>query len=234
LSSSFWGVFWIDATSDELATQSFTRIARAAKIEPPTELAAKSWLANTNSPWLLIIDNPDGLQKPIEQYFPEGEKGCILVTTRDPGLRTLGMPGRRYLHFTELKEDEANNLLLKAADEPTPCSTTVYNLATKITQKLGFLPLALVHAGKAIVTGICRMHDYLTLYDEHWERARSVRSRRGSNIQAEDDVYAIIYSTYEIMYQGLIARKTPASEDALDLLRMFSFFHRENIRVEIL
>lgn len=144
------------------------------------------------------------------------------------------MPGRRYLHFTELKEDEANDLFLKAADEPTPCSTTVYNLVTKITQKLGFLPLALVHAGKAILTGICRMHDYLTSYDEHWERVRSVRSRRGSNFQAEDDAYAIIYSTYEIMYQGLIARKTPASEDALDLLRMFSFFRRENICVEIL
>lgn len=160
--------------------------------------------------------------------------GSIIVTTRDPALRTLGMPGRRYLRFTELKEDEANDLLLRAADEPTPYSPAIHHLATEITKKLGCLPLALVHAGKAIVTGVCTMHDYLTSFDEHWDRVRIIRSRRGSNVQVYNDAYAIIYSTYEIMYQGLMARKTPASEDALDLLKLFSFFHHENIGVEIL
>lgn len=160
--------------------------------------------------------------------------GSIIVTTRDPGLRTLGMPGRRYLHFTELKEDDANDLLLRAADEPTPYSAITYELATQITKKLGYLALALVHAGKAIVTGVCRMHDYLTFFDEHWDRVRSARSRRDFNVQVHDDTYATIYSTYEVMYQGLMAKETPASNDALDLLKTFSFFHHENIRVEIL
>lgn len=160
--------------------------------------------------------------------------GCVIVTTRDPALRTLGMPGRRYLHFTELKDDEASDLLLRAADEPAPYTSTVRHLASEITKKLGCLPLALVHAGKAIVTGVCRMHDYLTSFDDHWERVRSVRSRRGSNVQIQEDAYTIIYSTYEIMYRGLMAKMTPASRDALDLLKMFSFFHHGNIRVEIL
>lgn len=187
-----------------------------------------------NSPWLLIIDNANSLRKPIEQYIPEGEMGCIIVTTRDPALRTLGMPGRRYLRFTELKDDEASDLLLRAADEPAPYTSTVRLLASEITKKLGCLPLALVHAGKAIATGVCRMHDYLTSFDDHWDRVRSVRNRRGSNVQVQEDAYTIIYSTYEIMYRGLMARMTPASKDALDLLKMFSFFHHENIRVEIL
>jgi len=182
----------------------------------------------------LIIDNADSLEKPIEQYLPVGEMGSIIVTTRDPALRTLGMPGRRYLRFTELKEDEANDLLLRAADEPTPYSPAIHHLATEITKKLGCLPLALVHAGKAIVTGVCTMHDYLTSFDEHWDRVRIIRSRRGSNVQVYNDAYAIIYSTYEIMYQGFMASETPASEDALDLLKLFSFFHHENIGVGIL
>lgn len=96
--------------------------------------------------------------------------GCIIVTTRDPALRTLGMPGQRYLRFTELSEDEASDLLLRAADGPTPYSSTILHLATKITKKLGCLPLALVHAGKAIVNGVCTMDDYLTSFDEHWDR----------------------------------------------------------------
>lgn len=160
--------------------------------------------------------------------------GSIIVTTRDPALGTLGMRGRRYLRFTELKQEEANDLLLRAADEPTPYSPATHHLATEITKKLGCMPLALVHAGKAIVTGVCTMHDYLTSFDEHWDRVRIIRSRRGSNVQVYNDAYAIIYSTYEIMYQGLMARKTPASEDALDLLKLFSFFQHENIGVEIL
>ncbi|KAL8955728.1 MAG: hypothetical protein Q9193_006526, partial [Seirophora villosa] len=187
-----------------------------------------------NSPWLLIIDNADSLLKPIEQYIPDGEMGCIIVTTRDPALRTLGVSGRRYLHFAELRDDEASDLLLRAADEPRPYTSTVRRLASEITRKLGCLPLALVHAGKAIVTGVCRMHDYLTSFDDHWDRVRSARSRRGSNVYVQEDTYTIIYSTYEIMYRGLMARMTPASQDALDLLKMFSFFHHENIRVEIL
>lgn len=180
------------------------------------------------------MDNADSLRKPIEQYIPEGDMGCVIVTTRDPALRTLGMPGRRYLRFTELKDDEASDLLLRAADEPAPYTSTVRHLASEITKRLGCLPLALVHAGKAIMTGICRMHDYLTSFDDHWDRVRSVRSRSGSNVQVREDAYAIIYSTYEIMYRGLLAKMTPASRDALDILNVFSFFHHGNIRVEIL
>ncbi|KAL8759088.1 MAG: hypothetical protein Q9184_003729 [Pyrenodesmia sp. 2 TL-2023] len=234
---SFWGIFWIDASSDDSATQSLVRIGRVASIEPPTEYAAKGWLASANSPWLLIIDSADSLRRPIEQYIPEGDMGCVIVTTRDPALRTLGMPGRRYLRFTELKDDEASDLLLRAADEPAPYTSAVRHLASEITKKLGCLPLALVHAGRAIVTGICKMHDYLTSFDDHWDRVRrvrSVRSRRGSDVQIQEDAYSIIYSTYEIMYRGLMAKMTPASRDALDLLRMFSFFHHGNIRLEIL
>ncbi|KAI4176500.1 MAG: hypothetical protein LQ346_007884 [Caloplaca aetnensis] len=229
----FWGIFWIDASSDDSATQSLVRVARAANIEPPTEFSAKGWLANASSPWLLVIDSADNLREPIERYIPEGEMGCVIVTTRDPALRTIGMPGRNYLHFTELNDEEANDLLLRAADEPAPYTSTVRHLASEITKKLGCLPLALVHAGKAIVTGICRMHDYLTSFDDHWDRVRAIRSRRGSSAQVQEDAYTIIYSTYEITYRGLVTRMTPASEDALDLLKVFSFFHHENIRIEI-
>lgn len=144
------------------------------------------------------------------------------------------MPRQHCLRFTELKQNEANDLLLRAADQPIPYSDTIYHLATKITKKLGCLPLALVHAGRAIVTGLCTMHDYVTSFDEHWDRLRSVRSRKFSEAQDSQDAHAIIYSTYEIMYQGLAAKTTLASIDGLDLLKMFAFFHHENIRVEIL
>jgi tetratricopeptide (TPR) repeat protein len=184
------------------------------------------------SPWLLIIDNADDQQTPIENYFPEGERGCILVTTRNPALKVHGTHGSRYHLFKELGEGEANDLLLRAADEPRPWSVLSQQSATPITKALGFLPLALVHAGKAILNKLCTLQNYLNFYERNWNRIRKSRSRSSS--QSDHDTYSIIYSSYEIMYHGLEERESQAANDALDLLKMFSFFHRENIRIDIL
>ena len=43
-----------------------------------------------------------------------------------------------------------------------------------------------------------------------------------------------VYSTWEIVYLGLDAKKTEASEDGVQLLKTFSFFYWENIGVDIL
>lgn len=228
---SFWGVFWIDASSDRRAKQAFSIIAKIGKVEP-NERAAKSWLSSIESPWLLIIDNADDQQIPIENYFPEGERGHILITTRNPALKVHGTHGSRYCHFKELGEDEANDLLLRAADEPKPWSILSLQSATPITKALGFLPLALVHAGKAILNKLCTLQNYLTFYEKYWNRIRRGRTR--SSMQSDGETYTIIYSSYEVMYQGLEEKESQAAKDALDLLKMFSFFHCENIQVSVL
>lgn len=228
---SFWGVFWVDANSNENAKQSFSRIARMGKVEP-NERAAKSWLSSQERPWLLIIDNVDEADLPLESYFPEGEGGLILVTTRNPTLKVHGTFGPRYYHFTELAESESNDLLLRAADEPAPWSLLTQQFATDICKALGFLPLALVHAGKTILARLCTLQNYLTFFEKNWNRIRKSRSQ--SNAHHVSDSNAIIYSSYEILYYGLAAKGTQASDDALDLLKAFSFLHRQRIRVEIL
>jgi hypothetical protein len=43
-----------------------------------------------------------------------------------------------------------------------------------------------------------------------------------------------VYSTWEIVYLGLEAKKTETSVDGVQLLKTFSFFYRENIGVDIL
>jgi len=47
------------------------------------------------------------------------------------------------------------------------------------------------------------------------------------------DTNAAIYSSYELILNGISTRKTPASEDALDLLRIFSFLDRQQIKLNI-
>jgi hypothetical protein len=230
---SFWGVFWIDASSDENAKHSFRAIANVGEKNPPTEIAAKNWLSNIKSPWLLIIDNADKLEKPIESYFPQGERGCILITTRNFELAQQGTCGDRSYHFSSLEENEANELFLRAAEKPSPWTVLVNQLTAAITRKLGFLPLALVQAGKTILGGV-RIEDFLSSYDRHWDRLRNARNR--SKKKPKDDSYTVIYSTYETLYQGLEERRSydTVAEDAIYVLKLFSFLYRENIRTDIL
>jgi hypothetical protein len=115
----FWGIFWVDASSTENVQPPFSKIARVGKVEP-NQHAAKHWLSSLAYPWLLIIDNADNPKMSIEDYFPEGENGLILVTTRDPSNKVHGTIGPRFYHFDRLDDDAAIDILLKAASEPQP------------------------------------------------------------------------------------------------------------------
>ena len=229
--ASFWGIFWIDASSSEHAKQSFSTIARVGKVEP-NERAAKSWLSSLgiDQPWLLIIDNADEASFPVEECFPDGDGGIILITTRNPMLKVHGTIGPRSYHFGELGETESVELLLRAADEALPWSHSSLESAKDICRTLGYLPLALMHAGKTILSRICTLENYLSFFEKNWNRIRRMKS--SNDALSISDANATIYSSYELIHDGLVAKGTQASEDALDLLKIFSFLHRQRIRVD--
>ena len=192
----------------------------------PNENAGKSWLSSRQQPWLLIVDNADDPELDVTRYFPGGERGTILLTTRNPSNKRHGTVGMRYFHFEKLEVDEASDLLLRAADFPSPWKNADRSSAAGVAKALGFLPLALIHAGKAILDGMCKLSDYLNYHLRFWER---VRSSRGSG-----DVDIHVYSTWEIIYLGLENKRSKAAQDGVQLLNMFSFFYWENIQFEIL
>lgn len=176
----------------------------------------------------------------LEKYFPAGERGFILVTTRNPYYRTLGTVGEKFYDFEKkrLDADESNELLLKAADEPRRI-TSVREAAARIAERLGYLPLALVQAGKAIFRGMCNcnLSNYLDIYDQSWQRIRRARSRSGlrSNLNNDEVVnMKNVYSSYEIIYRGLENTPAISTRDAIDLLKLFSFLSSESLRIEIL
>ncbi|KAL9074847.1 MAG: hypothetical protein Q9161_001985 [Pseudevernia consocians] len=234
---SYWGIFWIDASSDELAKQTFQDIAKIGGVADNMS-AAKYWLSNLKYQWLLIIDNADNPQIKIDHYFPGGERGHILLTTRIPAHRDYGTVGFQYSHFEGLDQNDGIDLLLKAASKPLPPDSLTERLAVSITQALGSLPLALIHAGKAIKRGLCKLEHYL---DYHKIERQRVRDAQSKGFRRSDEIYINIYSTFEINFRGLENKATAQSEegrteakDAIQLLHMFSFFHRENIQLEFL
>lgn len=192
----------------------------------------KNWLSNLDRPWLLLIDNADDSSVSIEEYFPEGNKGFILVTTRNPLNRVHGTLKSKFYHFDRLETSQAIDLLLKAACEPQPWTHHARKSAGVIAENLGALPLALVYAGKAIMSRLCSLEDYLDFYEENWQRIRRARSFAG--YCENGNINMNVYSSYEILYQNLEATRTEECQDAVDLLKLFSFLYCESIQVNVL
>jgi GTPase SAR1 family protein len=148
--SSYWGIFWIDASSEEKAESDFAYLGQQAG-KGATFAAGIHWLSTCSKPWLLVIDNADDPEMDISKYFPAGGKGHILITTRNPEAVIHATIGE--FHFRGLDPDEAITLLLKSAHQPNkPEDPDVQSrkLAQGIALELGYLALALAHAGATI------------------------------------------------------------------------------------
>ncbi|KAG8531409.1 uncharacterized protein KY384_003038 [Bacidia gigantensis] len=227
----FWGVFYINASSKESAKHTYSSIAKNVGREP-SEAAAKNFLTELDKPWLLIIDNADNPGMDLEDLFPGGERGVILITTRNPNNRVHGTFGKRFYVFEKLDEDAAIELILRTACESrTP---SALKSATRIARGLSYLPLALVQAGKAVMKRLCSLDRYLDFYHRSWERIR-IASKAAHQYHGKNDMFHMnVYSSYEILSEGFEDAHTTAAQDALDLLKVFSFMSNEEIRLDFL
>ena len=190
--NSFWGVFWIDASTVERIKHSLSGIAKIAspRVEPERERCASYWLSNIKQRWLLLIDNADDRSIPIEEYFPKGKRGHIMVTTRNPAHKMHGNVGPGFFDFERLEVNDANQLLLKAANKTKPHD---FKVVSKITTTLEFLALAIIQAGAAIRQGLCTLETYLPFYERSW---RSIHRTKFRDEELESPIKKV-YATWE-------------------------------------
>ena len=229
---SFWGVFWIDASTEERLKQTLGALAKNYAKREKSVATALHWLSNLPYTWLLIIDNADDPGVKLEKYFPRGNRGSILITTKSPAHILHGNVGPGYYDFQGLDYREATSLLLKASSHPAPWDMKLELLAAKTAETLGCLALAIIHAGAAISQRLCTLKDYPGYFDRSWRRIRreNIRRKRASDSASNDTVYA----TWELCYERLLAKDSEAAINATQLLKTFAFFHWENISPEIL
>ena len=143
-----------------------------------------------------------------------------------------GTIGRLFYHSDRLDDDEANELLLKAADNHEPRTPTLTRLASAITRELGALPLALIDAGNAIKAKYCELKNYFPYYKRSWQMIR--QTKRMSSPNEHDVEYMKVYASYEIVFRGLEAIELQRYSDAVQVLKLFSFLHHENIPFDAL
>lgn len=126
--------------------------------------------------------------------------------------------------FREMEPEDAVTLLLKAAHEPGRndfLDPARRKIAMPIATALGYLALALTHAGSTIRRKIYSLEEYLTEYTKH----RLLPIDGNSRALSEDP----IVTTWEMPFRRIERQKSRASLDAIDILHVCAFLHFEDI-----
>src|SRR6266850_5804412 len=108
--ASFSDIFWIDASSESNIDLRFKQIAKAHNV--PSE-SVLQWIADKND-WLLVYDNADGGYQIVERFLPPGNKGNIIITSRNKAFGRI-TTSANSLEVDKMKEEEAISLLLGSA-----------------------------------------------------------------------------------------------------------------------
>ena len=231
--SSFYGVFFIDASSASRAEQGFSAMAEMCQVGKRMD-DFKRWLTNLVKDWLLIIDNADDPSLDILPYFPPSCRGTVIVTTRNPDCKIHATVGSRDIGAMD--REEAISLLLKASGEQeTDFSLRI--LARPVVETLWSLALAIIQAGALIRQKLYTFEEYCNAYNTRRKQLLSFQ-----RVQASSDYRFTVYTTWEVSKESIkaIADGGNASQEAsqtatnaLELLTFFGFCHFDDIWEEL-
>jgi tetratricopeptide (TPR) repeat protein len=215
----------VDASSAESLERGYLQMANIYGLEARVAVVQR-WLSNVFEPWALILDNADDPRLDLSPYFPVGNRGVILITSRNPACTVHSTVGSYELGA--MNPDEAVTLMLKTAGIHDLSSRSMREGARPVVLTLGCLALAITQAGAVIRQGRCRMEEYCPLYAR---RRKELLSQKA--IQGGEDYRYTVYTTWEISRQMIEKMASEVGQDALELLQTFSFLHHEGISEEI-
>lgn len=180
------------------------------------------WLTGLDTPWLLVIDNADDPTIDYSRFFPPGERGHILVTSRNSDCKIHATIG--YYEFGNMEEEDAITLLLKAADQDGIDNQQVREVARPIAKTLGYLALALIQAGASIRHGICTLEDYLEVFASY-----RTQIMKDDFVQGSDSYKFTVYTTWEVSVQKIESMASETAVDAIQILHVLAFIHFEQV-----
>lgn len=223
---SYWGVFWIDASTRENVEFGFSKLGEVAG-KGSSFLAGKHWLSTCHKPWLLIIDNADDPELEISDFFPIDGSGHILITSRNPRSKLYATAGE--IRFSGMDPEEGINLLLNSAYTQYGLShrdQQQEGFARSLGAELGYLALALSQAGATIRRNIYTLEQYLRVYVGY--RDRLLPKSMSISIDTTNAI-----ATWEIPFQKIESHVSLKNKDAVDLMHLFAFLHFDGINESI-
>ena len=208
--TSFWGVFWVDVSTEYLAESAFLDIASRLKISAQTWEDGRQGLANVQHPWLLVLDNADDPRVDYQRYIPAGPSGMVILTSRNEQCKRYAT--QKHILLDGLPDAEARELVFSAADIPGNQRQTLQDDAQAITALLRSHPLALILAGSYVSRGHCTLAQYPGVYEK---KRRQLLTFELTQAQSR---YRDVYATFEASADILQLSPTESAGDALQLL----------------
>ena len=211
-------LLWVNPASRDAVLTTYAQALHDVG-EPATGTGPESaatqfvgWLAETGRPWLVVLDD---LSDPasLDGLWPQGAGGRVLVTTREPGTAVTA-PHPRVMQVGTFSPREALAFLsTKLQSDPDQ-----WIGALDLAGDLGFLPIALAHAGALMAeTGLdCR--EYRTRFADRLERLAGGRA---------GDLPSIIAATWSLSV-GL-AEQIPSGELARPALALVAMLDPNGI-----
>ncbi|KAF8598129.1 TPR-like protein, partial [Ceratobasidium sp. AG-I] len=210
----FWDVFYIDATSHQIASAGLSALAKAANAGI-TQEEALGWLESKQERWLLVLNNADDPKLNLQQFFPKCTHGDILITTRNQEMRTHTRGTGYFCRVGGMLPEDARELMLKVS--PVEGEQDAVGITNTLAEQFGYFALAIVQAGAYMHTTECGLAEYLGIF----QKARAEVLRRGL-IQQQDDHELSLFTSWEVSHRQLSPRST-------QLLHIMSFFHHEGV-----
>ncbi|RAO64269.1 uncharacterized protein BHQ10_000281 [Talaromyces amestolkiae] len=196
----FDAIIWISADEPVKLARSFDQAAvalglvEAESIESRDHIltrdAVLGWLANpiksykqrenaqsNEATWLLVFDNVEDLEM-LDEHWPAYGSGSILITSRDPLVKSYGYSLKRGLSMPQLDTSDGEKLLIKLTDRRM-LSSEEQASATAIAEVLGGLPLAIVQMAGVITRQDLTFSEFLLRYQKESSHAELLNLKLG-------------------------------------------------------
>ncbi|KAG8743825.1 hypothetical protein FRC10_011373 [Ceratobasidium sp. 414] len=211
-------IIYADATSRDTIVKALCDFAKVKQIGDTYEDVVR-WLSYRRERWVMVFDNADDMALRIHDFFPIGNHGSILITTRSPDLALHARGSNSESEVWGMDPQGAMDLLVKTARIEGGLSEAEYKAATQLLQGFGYLALAIVNAGAYIWHSRCTMSQYLDLLTKERERTLNNSSKIAANV---NNYRSSVCTTWHVSYEQL-------SDKAKQLLWLMAHMHHDGI-----
>lgn len=179
------------------------------------------WLANSEHPWLLIIDNADDPDVDYSCYLPTGSRSAVILTSRSPDCLDYGNVGAEEL--TGLANEDAVQLLLRSCGLPQAVWPENMASAQIVVDRLSRHTLAITQAGAFIRKRFCSLLEYPNAFQNQRQRLLEFYPKQAQS------TYRHVYATFDVSLTYLTNSSLGMNRSALQLPDILGFMHNDQI-----
>ncbi|MBR8744507.1 FxSxx-COOH system tetratricopeptide repeat protein [Nocardiopsis sp. MG754419] len=217
-------IWWIPASSDIDAHRAYLRLAEhigvpvAYEHVPRAVQTVRDALAEDPSfgRWLLVFDDVTDVERLAADYFPPGDRGNILVTSRELRRTARSLPGGRFDGQVIPRFTKSESLALLRRVCPDRLADP--REGERLAELLEHLPLALIQVGAFLSESTVSTQVFLETFEERYHQTLGHAG--------PDDPTVPLRVAWDMQAEELAAGEREAHETehmVLELIRLCAF-----------